>query len=252
MKFFAGLLVVLSAYCSLNGADVVMNAVPYEENEARIQAFEYYLKTEEHFVAKEPKELQQKLQEDWLLANRLLREGMTDFEKGRVVNALNRFMAKMQIKRIQDAVKIPDDVPMSYYIEHKNNYKLKPVFTFELYRFKRFDDALAFYNYASVHAKADVDQYVKDNNISTRPYVAPENRALPALRLMMKDKTSVDYFTYPVLIKRNFNVIYVDDIEKRAGYLPYGKVKKHILSILFKETYLRAREKTIEEERRLK
>lgn len=236
----------------LNAADVVLEAVPYEKNESRIQAFEYYLKTEEHFVAKDPKELDQKLQEDWLLANRLIREGMTDFEKGRVVNALNRFMAKMEIKRIQDAVKIPDDVPMSYYIEHKNNYKLKPVFSFVLYSFKTFDDALAFYSYASVHAKAEVDQYATDNNISTRPYVAPENRTLPALRLMMKDKASVDYFTYPVLIKRNFNVIYVDGIEERSGYMPYGKVKNHILSVLFKETYLRAREKAIDEERRQK
>lgn len=250
MKKKAMSLVVLGllSVSALQGVEVDVNVTAYQKDALRIQAFEEYLRKSRNFRPQKHSELDRNLKEDWLLANRFVREGMSAKEKAEITNTLNRELARMEVERIQRAVKISDDVPKSYYLDHMKEYKLRPILSFEIYAFKTLDKAAKFYEYAKHHTVDEVAAYAKKEKIKVLPYKAAENKTVPLLRRVMKDNTSTGYFTYPVFFNKEFTVVYVAGIEQRQGYLPYEKVKSHIMNTLFKKTYLEERQRVIREE----
>ncbi len=233
---------------AMQGAEVDLKATAYQKDELRIQAFEEYLRKTRHFRPQKHSELDRNLKEDWLLANRFVTEGMSPKEKAFITNMLNRELARMEVERIQRSVKISDDVPRSYYMDHLEDYKLRPILSFDIYTFKTVEKAEAFYEYTKKHTAEEAAAYAKKEKIKTVPYKAAENKTIPYLRRVMKDNHSSGYFSSPVFFNKEFSVIYVADIKPQKGYLPYEKVKPHIMNILFKKTYLEERQRIIEEE----
>jgi hypothetical protein len=242
------IVLVLLHMSAIQGAEVDLKAVPYQKDELRIQAFEQYLRQSRHFRPQKHSELDRNLKEDWLLANRFIKEGMSPEEKAWITNALNRELARMEIERIQRSVKISDDVPKSYYMDHLEGYKLRPILSFDIYIFKSLDKAEEFYQYTKKHTKKEADEYAKKEKVKIIPYKAAENKTLPLLRRIMKDRRRTGYFSPPVFLNNEFSVVYVADIEQRKGYLPYEKVKPRIMETLFKQTYLEERKRVVDEE----
>ena len=111
-KKTAALLSILAVTLS-RAADVDVKPVPYVRDEKRIQAFDDYLRNVRHFRANSSKELEKNLKDDWILANHFIETAMTPMEKAKLVNMVNRYLADREIKSLQRASGISDEVAKS-------------------------------------------------------------------------------------------------------------------------------------------
>ncbi|GEM_PF-6672195 len=227
-------------------ADVQVKVAPYVRNEERITAFDDYLRTEKHFRAQSRKDLEKNLRDDWILANSFLENAYTPEEKAKVVNLVNRYLAKREVQRIQKKIGISDDVLKSYYLDHISDYRLKPIVSMKIFHFKTLEDADTFFRFAKTHSYEEAVK--KAEAMQTKPidYTHPLNMMQPIFRLSMRNKTDKEYFTPPQFVGKDFAVLYVADIKPREGYVPFEKARKGIGKELWKKTYLRMRRQILD------
>ena len=230
----------------LQAVDVQVKIEPYKSNEMNIEAFKQFLIDKMHFHPDNQKDLDKRLNEDWLLANYFVKKYNSPFEEADVTNMVNRYLADKAVEKIQRSVKISDDVLRSYYLDHKNKYRMKAIVTFDLYTFKSLQKADAFYRFAKEHNASEVAAYTKKERIKTSSYKSRLNMMLPVFRLVMIDLEQSGYYTPPVYYNHDFDVLYIKNIEKKDEYVPYRVAKKEIAKKLYKQTFLKKRKEILE------
>ncbi len=227
--------------CSLGAVEVEITSSVYKTDENNILAFEQYLKEEKNFRAESRKDLEKNLREDWILAEVYVQNNFNDYEKSKLTNMVNRYLAKEQIKKIQKKIDISEDVVKSYYLDHLDNYKLKPYVEMKIFNFDTLESAHAFYIFTQSHTYDESLQHAVKEDIAYVQYNNPFNRMMPEMRHSLRDMKQKNYFTPPQLYKKQYMVTYIENITEREGYVAFEKTRKYIKKLLWKKTYLKQR-----------
>jgi len=234
-------MLAIACACSLGAVEVEVKSSVYKTDENNILAFDRYLQDDKNFRAESRKDLEKNLHEDWILAEIYIKDNFNDFEKAKVTNLVNRFLAKEQVKKIQKEIKISDDIIKSYYLDHLAEYKLKPYVEMKIFNFDTIESAYEFYIFSRSHTFDESMKYAINNNISPEKYNHPLNRMMPEMRYSLRDTKQKKYFTPPQVFKQHYMVSYIENVTERDGYVEFKNVKKYIEKILWKETYLQKR-----------
>jgi len=245
-KIFSLMLICVISV-SVKAIEVKLKVDEFILNENKVVAFKEFLQNTRRFKANSDQDLIKNLEEDWILANAYYKLGLNDIEKEKIINLVNREMAKKYIYRLQNEAKVSDDIAKSYYLDNIENYKVMPIIDMKIFRFKSLDECDKFYQFTKSHTFVNVLDYVRDNNITVLPYKTRYNSMFPVYRNSIKDYKQIKYFTPPQFISGFFTVLYINDIIKSdKKYIPYSMIKQEIMKELNKKLYLQKRKSIID------
>lgn len=245
-KYIAVLLILA---IEVSAVEVTIKEAPLNTSKEKIDAFKEYLKANGNFTANSENDLLKNLEDDVTLANHYIAEGMSKNEEQKINNMINRYLAKAEVKRIQEKIKLDDKIIDSYYLDNIETFKMKPIADITILQFKTLESASDFFSKTKKKESKELMIDAKEEAAKLTQYKHPINKMYPVYRDSLRDYNESDYFTPPQYIKGQFVLLYVKSIEDKNRYYPLEKVRKYITDTLYKETFVRERRKIIDDYR---
>lgn len=189
---------------------------------------------------------------DILIENKLLTEAYMKLRNKSAIHAMKdvvseAYFAKAMIKLKQKLISIPAEVVKSYYLDHIDEYKMKPIIDLDIMMIKSLDTAFDVFNQSRLKTYNEVKKYAQGKGVNIKKYRQPVNRMPVFLRKTLRNYTDSQYFTPPQHTRKGFMILYVKSVEPQKGYWPFEKAKKEIEKKLYKQSYLNMRKKLVAE-----
>ena len=245
--FFIVMVGVVSVVFGVD-CDVKASGALSDVKRIEVEAMKKHLKETMHFIPNSDKDVERIVRENSALADAYLQEHKDKFTHALLQIELNEKLAERYVKEVYDATKISDDVLKSYYLEHLEKYRKAPLLKARIVIFASLDKAMKFYEHAASSGGTHPDKIADANRSGYErivKYVVPVSMARPEIRAVLK-KDKAHYYAPPQFYKNRFIVIYVDEIKKQEGYLPFEKVKANIVHSLKESTMLKKRHELVE------
>ncbi len=167
------------------------------------------------------------IKENRILANAYMKEyGIPDLLKIEMQIILEEKLRNMLVRKEKEKIEINNDVLLSYYKNHKDEFYKSEEITFNVYNFKNYEDAHSFYN-KNRNNYTEIDSYVKDNNITKISETMLKSKLHKELRALLKDGNVTKYITPPEFFNKKYMILDVVSIQK-AKILPFDKVKEKV------------------------
>lgn len=243
-KISIGILLAISVHVS--AVEVNVKEAVFIGNKDKKDAFKEYLKSSGNFTANDDNDLYKNLEDDAILANYFIRNGISSMEQAKLENMVNRYFAEAQIKKVQNEIILDDKIIKSYYLDNLETFKIKPVADMTIVQFKTLEDASEFFFDTKDKNLKDVINDANEKAEKLTEYKHPVNRMYPGYRDSLKDYNQSNYLTPPQYIRGKFVVLYIRDIEVKNTYYSLEEVKSHIIKTLHQKTYIRERKKLID------
>lgn len=171
--------------------------------------------------------------------------GIPEVLKKEMQILLEEQLRQLLIDKEKAAIKVNDDVLLSYYKDNKHEFYKPDVITFNIYSFKNYDDAHTFYA-ANKDNYTNIQTYVKEHNVSKDSQTMPLRKLHKKLQALVKDSNSSRYIVPPEYFYKQYIVLDVVSMEP-AQLMTFTEAKKRakarLLSKINQETKAKLLEK---------
>lgn len=185
-----------------------------------------------------------------VLANQYLKEyPLREDDISYLKIQIERYLADKYVKQIQKKEQIDEKVLLSYYLDHKNNFKKLPKVDTVLFLFNDPDKAIVFYEKVKGKDYAYAQTLAKELNATVKHYGwrTIDKLKHPTREFVEKSKKS-NYFLPPLVLNPySAGVLYVKEYKAQEGYRPFEDVKDEIRELLWKETFVKVRNRLLKE-----
>jgi len=188
------------------------------------------------------------VKENRILANEYIKQNrLNKFDKYNILIRIEQYLADQFVKSFQEQKKIDEKVVMSYYLDHKNDFKKPDQVDTVLFVFNDPEKAVDFYTQVKGKDLSYAKNLAKEYNATIKDigYKNIDEVKYPTRAFLEKNKKS-NYFLPPIVLNASSaDVLYVRSYRKENGYKPFKEVKEDIIKLLRKKTFLKERDKLL-------
>ncbi len=171
------------------------------------------------------------IQENRILANAYMKEyGIPDLLKIEMQIILEEKLRNMLVRKEKEKIEINNDVLLSYYKDHKDEFYKSEEITFNVYNFENYEEAYSFYS-KNRDNYTEINNYVKDNNITKASETMLKSKLHKELRALLQEGNATKYITPPEFFNKKYMILDVVSIQK-AKISPFNTVKKKVRASL--------------------
>lgn len=128
-----------------------------------------------------------------------------------------------------DKLKISDEVLLSYYKTHKDDYYNLKEIIFNSYRFSTFEDAMKFYTLYNENISN-----ITETKIASQKSTLKLHNLSPQVKILLRNTKEENYITSPQKFSKNYIIFHVLSITP-DGMAPFKEVENDIKSKLTKK-----------------
>jgi len=183
-----------------------------------------------------------------VLANEYVKSHqLSKADKTYITIQIEQYLADKFVQDFQRRNTISDKVALSYYLDHKDDFKKSDQVDTVLFVFNDPEKAVDFYTQVKGKDLSYAQNLAKEYNATIKDigYKKIDEVKYPTRAFLEKNKKS-NYFLPPIILNTSSaDVLYVRSYKKGNGYKPFKEVKEDIIKLLRKKTFLKERDKLL-------
>jgi|GEM_PF-2268816 len=188
------------------------------------------------------------VKENRLLANTYLKRNQVSPQDTKYLTIVTeKYLAESFIKKLQKAQNVSDKVLLSYYLDHKDEFKNEDKLYFILLEFPSFNKAMSFYQLAQKKSPQQaIEKARTEYNATIKDLGWKDFSSLKTATKSFIQQGKKEYFLPPFIITSNrIDILYVKDYQEGKGYKKFDEVKDEIKKILYTKAFIKERNKIL-------
>ena len=215
-----------------------------------VQALKYYIsKTLNFHLTNEGAKRLAK--ENKMFANQYIKEyGLSDEDKGYIRTCVEKYLAERFIQKKQRELPINREILLSYYKDHRSQYKKPDLVDAVLFWFDDADKAIRFYQKSKeVKKYEDLVRMAQEMGARIEDMGLRDVRGFrsPTKELLQKYKKS-GYALPPVIVSpESASVLYVKEYKHQKGFQSFDEALPEVKRNFYKQAFIKMRDKLLRE-----